>query len=461
MSLPTNGARSFPEDFVWGVASAAYQIEGAVADEGRGPSIWDTFSHRPGRVANGDTGDVACDHYHRWKEDLDLLVELGIPSYRFSVSWSRVLPDGRTRNQAGIDFYRRLAEGLRERGITPLMTLYHWDLPEALDEGGTRGWLERDTADRFAELALAMGEAVGDLVPTVSTLNEPMCSAFLGYATGEHAPGLTENALAYRAAHHLNLAHGRGVAALRSVLPAQAQVSLTVNPQHIEPASSHPGDIAAARHADAVANRIFLDPVLRGSYPADLLAGTAHLTDWSFVRDGDLAEISAPIDVLGVNFYNPSRVAAVAEGARPDRTWVGTDRARGVDIPGPATIMGWPIVPSALGALLVRLHEDYGLPMMVTENGCAGQDRVGADGRVHDDFRIDYVRGHLAAIADALATGADVRGYYLWTLLDNFEWAWGYDKRFGIVHVDFETQRRTPKDSAYWYRDVIRRGGPA
>ena len=451
-----SATRRLPEGFVWGVGSAAYQIEGGADADGRGRSIWDVFSHTPGRVAGGDTGDVACDHYHRWAEDLDLLRDLGIPAYRFSVAWPRVMPDGRTVNQAGIDFYRRLVEGLLERGITPLMTLYHWDLPEALDEGGTRGWLERDTADRFADYAAVMGRELGDLVPTVTTLNEPWCSAYLGYASGEHAPGLTDAGLSLRAAHHLNLAHGRGVAALRSVLPAGAQVSLTLNLHQLAPASEEVTDVEAARHVDAVANRVFLDPVLRGTYPQDLLEGTRHLTDWGFVQDGDLAEIHAPLDVLGVNFYNPVRIAAAAPG---EPSWPGTDRARSVDIPGPKTVMGWPIVPSALTDLLVRVHRDYAVPIVVTENGCSGQDEVGPDGQVHDDFRVAYIRDHVAAVADAVDAGVDVRGYYLWTLLDNFEWAWGYDMRFGIVHVDFATQRRTPKDSAAWYREVIRANG--
>jgi beta-glucosidase len=448
--------RTFPEGFAWGVASAAYQIEGGATEGGRGPSIWDTFSHRPGTVIGGDTGDVACDHFHRWPADLDLIAELGVPHYRFSVSWARVMPDGRTPNREGIDFYRRLVEGMRERGITPLMTLYHWDLPEALDEGGTAGWLARETADHFADFALLMGRELGDLVPTVTTFNEPWCSAYLGYASGEHAPGHTDNGLALRAAHHLNLAHGRAVTALRSVLPTSAEVSLTLNLHQLEAASQDPADLAATRHVDAVANRIFLDPVLRGSYPDDLLDGTRHLTDWSFVEAGDLEVINAPIDVLGVNFYNPTRIAAPVAG---EPTWPGTDRARAVDIPGPKTVMGWPIVPSALTDLLLRVHRDYGVPVVITENGCSGHDVVEADGQVHDEGRIDYLRGHLAAVADALGAGADVRGYYLWTLLDNFEWAWGYGKRFGIVHVDFETQRRTVKDSGWWYRDVVRRGG--
>ena len=384
------------------------------------------------------------------------MARLGIPNYRFSVSWSRVLPDGRTVNRAGVDFYRRLAEGLLERGITPLMTVYHWDLPAALDQGPEGGWLDRDVVDRFTDLALLLGRELGDLVSGATTLNEPWCSAFLGYAKGEHAPGGTDNALAYRAAHHLNLAHGRAATALRSVLPDTTEVSVTLNLHQVAPASDSDADRAAARHVDAVANRIFLDPMLRGTYPEDLIEGTRHITDWSFVRDGDLAEVHVPIDFLGINYYSPSRIEATPGG---DGTWPGTDRARGVDIPGPKTVMGWPVVPEALTDLLLRVNRDYAVPMVVTENGCAGNDALGPDGRVHDDFRIDYLRAHIGALADAIGAGADVRGYYLWTLLDNFEWAWGYDKRFGIVHVDFDTQVRTPKDSAQMFRDVIVHNG--
>ncbi|WP_310961526.1 GH1 family beta-glucosidase [Nocardioides terrisoli] len=448
---------SFPEGFRWGVASASYQIEGAVAADGRGPSIWDTFSHTPGRIDGDDDGDVACDHYHRWAEDLDLIRSLGIPAYRFSVAWPRVMPDGRTVNQAGLDFYDRLVDGMLERGIDPLLTLYHWDLPQALDVGEAGGWLDRDIADRFADFAVVVGKQLGDRVPAITTLNEPWCSAYLGYAKGEHAPGRTSSPLAYRAAHHLNLAHGRAAAALRSTLPAGAEVSVTLNLQQVQAASDRPEDLAAAAHADLVANRIFLDPMLRGGYPLELLEQTAHLTDWSFVADGDAEVICQPLDFLGVNFYNPVRICAPAAGLAP---YPGTDRACFVDIPGPHTVMGWPIQASGLTDLLLRVQRDHGIPMMVTENGTACADLPDGQGVVHDLDRIDYLHQHLTAVRDAIEAGADVRGYYLWTLLDNFEWAWGYDKRFGIVHVDFDTLSRTPKDSARWYADVIARNAP-
>jgi beta-glucosidase len=460
---------SFPQGFVWGSATAAYQIEGAVHADGRLPSIWDVFCQVPGTVTNGDTGDVACDHYRRMPADLDLMAELGLPSYRFSVSWPRVVPGGSGPvNEAGLDFYRRLVDGLLERGITPLLTLYHWDLPQALQFEG--GWTNRDTVARFAEYAEVVGRALGDRVPTITTLNEPWCTAFLGHASGVHAPGLTDNATALTVAHHLNLAHGRAVGVLRSVTPAQ--LSVTLNLAQVRPASDSEADLAAAEHVDRIANRIFLDPMLRGSYPAELLAETKHLSDWAFVADGDLAEISTGIDLLGINFYAPSAVAAATAEIRAQVTgrwvndpsqseagpspWPGTDLAYSVPQPGPYTAMGWPIVPEAFTDLLLRVHRDYPqVPMVVTENGAAFDDVVGPDGAVHDADRIDYVRRHLAAVHAAIERGADVRGYYLWSLMDNFEWAWGYSKRFGMVYVDYDSQRRIPKDSALWFRDVI------
>jgi beta-glucosidase len=462
----------FPQNFVWGSATAAYQIEGAANADGRLPSIWDVFCQVPGKVRNGDTGDVADDHYHRMTEDLDLMAALGLPSYRFSVSWPRVIPGGSGPvNNAGLDFYRRLADGLLERNITPLLTLYHWDLPQALQNDG--GWTNRDTVSRFVEYAEVIGHALGDRVPTITTLNEPWCSAFLGHASGVHAPGLTDNAAAISSAHHLNLAHGRASSALRAILPASSQLSITLNLAQVYPASDSAEDLAAARHVDGIANRIFLGPILRGSYPADLLETTRHITDWSFVADGDLADINAPIDLLGVNFYAPSRVTTASAGIRsqvtgrwvndPSQTeagpspWPGTDRAYSVPQPGPYTGMGWPIVPAAFTDLLLRVHRDYPeIPMVITENGAAFDDLVGPDGEVHDPERVEYVRRHLAAVHAAIEAGADIRGYYLWSFMDNFEWAWGYSKRFGMVHVDYHTLVRTPKDSALWFRDVIK-----
>ncbi|GAA4510173.1 GH1 family beta-glucosidase [Actinoallomurus oryzae] len=432
--------------FVWGAATAAYQIEGAADEDGRVPSIWDTYSRTPGRVRDGDTGDVATDHYHRWAEDVETMSALGLGAYRFSVAWPRI------HDRRGIDFYSRLVDALLERGIAPVATLYHWDLPQSLEDAG--GWPERDTAYRFAEYAERIGAALGDRVHTWTTLNEPWCSAFLGYASGVHAPGRTEPAAALAAAHHLNLAHGLAA----RVLPGR--VSVTLNLHHVR------GDAEAARKVDAVANRVFLGPMLDGAYPADLLENTAHITDWSFVRDGDEATIAAPLDVLGVNYYTPTLVRPW-EGGAPRATadghgdgtaspWVGCEDVEFVRQPGPYTEMGWSIDPTGLTELLLRLHRDHpSMPVMITENVAAFDDRVDADGRVHDQRRIDYLRDHLAAVGRAMEAGADVRGYFVWSLLDNFEWAHGYSKRFGIVHVDYATQERTWKDSAHWYRDHI------
>jgi beta-glucosidase len=457
---------TFPPGFVWGAATAAYQVEGAVDADGRRPSIWDTFSHRPGKVANGDTGDVACDHYNRLHADLDLMAELGLASYRFSVSWSRVVGDDDGRvNEQGLDFYRRLVDGLLERDIKPMMTLYHWDLPQWREDRG--GWLDRETAEHFADVALLLGKTLGDRVESISTLNEPWCSAFLGYGTGGHAPGRSDNGSAFTAAHHLNLAHGRAVSALRSVLPSSATLSVALNLMQVEPASDSEEDRDAAEHVDLVANQVFLEPMLRGRYPGRLIAETAEVTDWDFVMDGDLEIIAQPIDELGVNYYAPTRVSAVGgrflpadrgslHGPGATNIWPGTRRAQEDPAPGPRTNMGWPVVPAGLTRLLTYVGSRYpGTPLYVTENGAAYDDVPTADGKVHDPDRISYVRDHLAAVHDAVTQGVDVRGYYLWSFMDNFEWAWGFAKRFGVVYVDFDSLKRTPKDSAHWYRDVI------
>jgi beta-glucosidase len=471
MAPSTDAGRQFPRDFLWGTATAAYQIEGAANEDGRGPSIWDTFSHTPGRVLAGDTGDVADDHYHRWEDDLDLMVQLGVPAYRFSIAWPRIQPDGRGAvNQRGLDFYRQLVDGLHERGIEPVVTLYHWDLPQTLEDAG--GWPARDTAMRFGDYAEVIGAALGDRVDRWITLNEPWCSAFLGYASGVHAPGRTEPAAALAAAHHLNLAHGLGVQALRSVLPAGSSVSITLNLHLLRPASDDPADQDATRQLDAVGNRIWLGPVLDGAYPTDLLDDTAGITDWSFVRDGDTATIAEPIDLLGVNYYTPTVARRLRDGEAPQAShghgdsaespFVGCDRVAFVAPRGPVTAMGWPIDASGLEELLLQVHRAHpDLPLMVTENGAAFDDEVGADGQVHDPRRIDYLADHLEAVGRAIDAGADVRGYLLWSLLDNFEWAYGYSRRFGITHVDYDTQRRTVKDSGWWYRDVIAAGGLA
>ncbi|MFI7550112.1 GH1 family beta-glucosidase [Micromonospora sediminimaris] len=451
----------FPEGFVWGSATAAYQIEGAAKEDGRGPSIWDTYSHTPGRTLNGDTGDVAADHYHRWADDLDQVAALGLGAYRFSIAWPRVQPGGSgALNQAGVDFYSRLVDRLLELGIRPVATLYHWDLPQELEDAG--GWPARDTAARFADYAEKIVGSLGDRVHTWTTFNEPWCSAYLGYASGVHAPGRTEPAAALAAVHHLNLAHGLAGRVIRDLAPA-AQLSVTLNLHVIRPASGSAADADAARRIDALANRAFLGPMLDGAYPADLLADTAAVTDWSFVRDGDEATAAVPLDVLGVNYYSTTLVRAWdgvspksdsdGHGRSAHSAWVGSEQVEFLPQPGPYTAMGWNIEPAGLTGLLLRLHREYpDQPLMITENGAAFDDVVSPDGTIHDDRRIDYLHRHIAATHDAMAAGAAVRGYFVWSLLDNFEWAYGYDRRFGIIRVDYETQQRTWKDSAHWYR---------
>ena len=457
----------FPEGFVWGAATAAYQVEGAAAEDGRGPSIWDVYSHTPGKTLNGDTGDVAADHYHRMPADVALMKDLGLDAYRFSLSWSRIQPGGSGPvNRAGLDFYSRLVDELLAAGIDPVATLYHWDLPAELEEAG--GWPVRATAERFAEYARIVGEALGDRVHTFTTLNEPWCSAYLGYASGVHAPGRTEDAAALAAVHHLNLGHGLAGRVLREVAPS-AQLSLTLNVHLVRAASGSPEDADAVRRIDALANRAFLDPALKGEYPADLLADTASVTDWSFVQDGDTKAIAVPLDFLGVNYYSPAVVkrwdgtgdkdGADGHGASAATPWIAADDVEFVRLPGPYTAMGWPIDASGMTELLVRLGRDYpGTPMVVTENGAAFSDEVAEDGGVHDAERVEYLRTHVAAVADAVDAGADVRGYFVWSLLDTFEWGYGYDRRFGVVRVDYDTQERILKDSALWYRGLLAGG---
>lgn len=448
-------ALSFPPAFVWGTATAAYQVEGAAAEDGRTPSIWDVFSHTPGKVAGGDTGDVAADHYHRYKDDVALMRELGVHAYRFSVSWPRVIPGGiGTVNPRGIDFYSRLVDELLAASITPVITLYHWDLPIEL-EGG---WTSRDTAYRFADYAAVVADALGDRVHDWITLNEPWCSAFLGYADGEHAPGHHSPVEALTAAHHLLLGHGLAVDALRRRLSADDTVAITLNPGVVRPASASLEDRLAASKIDGLQTRMWADPVVNGRYPRDVLDFTSSVTDWSFVRDGDLNIISAPIDQLGLNFYNPGVVGATRPGDPPNegRLWPGCRDVRFVDMDGERTAMNWPVEETGLYELLMRFHRDYGLPLVITENGAAYNDTVAADGSVHDEARVSFLRRHLQQVHRAIADGADVRGYFVWSLIDNFEWAWGYDKRFGIVRVDFETQQRTVKDSGWFYSEVVR-----
>ncbi|MFD3308622.1 GH1 family beta-glucosidase [Streptomyces sp. NPDC058656] len=450
----------FTESFLIGAATASYQIEGAVNEGGRGPSIWDTFSHTPGKVLNGDSGDVADDHYHRLEEDLDLIAGLRIDAYRFSIAWPRIQPTGRgPSNPEGIAFYNRLIDGLLERGVKPVATLYHWDLPQALEDEG--GWVNRATSFAFAEYARIAGEAFGDRVAIWSTLNEPWCAAFLGYGEGTHAPGRTSHREALTAAHHLNLAHGLGLVALReTVSNPLAQYSVTLNTAYY--VGEGEGGDEAVRRLDGVANRIFTGPMLKGAYPEDLLADTAEITDWSFVLDGDETLINQPIDFLGVNYYftqyvtldpHANRVTTTGGTATP-----GADDVRIIEKPGPRTLYGWSITPEGLEGLLLSLTRQFpGLPLVITENGASFDDQVvikGGERRVHDPQRIDFLVRHFESARRAIDQGVDIRGYFVWSLLDNFEWSRGYKERFGLIHVDYETLTRTPKDSARWLSTV-------
>jgi beta-glucosidase len=436
----------FPDGFVWGVATAAYQIEGAVAQDGRGESIWDTFCRRPGAIRDGQTADVAADHYHRWREDVALMTELGVGGYRFSIAWPRVQPSGAgPACKAGLDFYDRLTDDLLARGIAPMPTLYHWDLPQPLEDAG--GWLARDTAYRFADYAGLVAARLADRIPLWITLNEPFIVTAFGYALGIHAPGRTLMLGALPTAHHQLLAHGLGAAALRAAGAPQVTIANSCSP--VWPASQSAADLAAAEAYDTLHNRLFQDPLLLGAYP-DLSAFGVGEEGLDCVRDGDLGLISQPLDALGINYYTPSRVSALPDSPLPFQL---------EPIPGyPVTAFGWPVVPAGLTELLTLFRDRYGErlpPVYITENGCSVDDEVDAAGGIEDQPRIRYLDGHIRAVADAIRGGVDVRGYLTWTLMDNFEWAEGYHQRFGLVHVDFATQRRTPKASFGWYRELI------
>ena len=447
-AAPTTGA-DFPPGFTWGAATASYQIEGAAQTDGRGPSIWDVFSHTPGRVLNGDTGDVACDHYARYADDVALMRELGLAAYRFSVAWPRVQPLGSGRvEQRGLDFYRRLVDELLDSGIAPWLTLYHWDLPQALQEEG--GWTSRDTAERFAEYAGIVYDALGDRVPHWSTLNEPWCSSLLSYQAGHHAPGERDGTRAARAVHHLLLGHGLAAGVLRERGCTDLGLTLNLNPVRGE-------DPDLVRKVDGQQNRMWLDAVLLGRYPDDVVADLEAAGAPLPVQDGDLDVISAPLDWLGVNYYFRSHVAGGSTAGEPS-PWIGGQDVVDVDPPVLTTAMGWGVEPDGLVELLTRLHDEWpAIPLVITENGSAWEDVVAPDGAVRDPDRVDYLLRHLEAASEAIGKGVDLRGYFAWSLLDNFEWSFGYDRRFGIVHVDYDTQVRTPKDSARAYAEVLRR----
>jgi beta-glucosidase len=460
--------RAFPEGFVWGSATSAYQVEGGAAEGGRTPSIWDTFCRTPGKVVGGANGDIACDQYHRYGDDVRLMTGLGLAAYRFSIAWPRIQPDGTGRpSEDGLDYYDRLVDSLLAAGICPAATLYHWDLPQRLEDAG--GWPARATAERFAEYAAIVADRLGDRVRTWFTINEPWCVAFLGYSAGVHAPGRTNAPDAFPATHHLLLGHGLAARAIRAAVP-QAEVSIALNVAVVHPRSDDPADLDAARRIDGLANRIFLGPIAGKGYPEDVQRDVAALTDFGFVHEGDLATIAEPIDLIGINFYQPVTVAAYrpgdergafdGHGAHDGGAWPGAVDVQFPEASGPRTAMGWVVDPAALRELLVRVDRDLpGLPIAVTENGAAYDDVPGADGSIDDPARTTYLRGHLGAILDAIDDGANVQGYYVWSLLDNFEWAWGYTRRFGVVHVDFETLERTVKSSGRFLGEVARSNG--
>jgi beta-glucosidase len=433
----------FPADFVWGAATAAFQIEGSTTVDGRSDSIWDAFCRVDGAVANGDTGDPGAGHYNLMADDVALMASLGLGAYRFSVAWPRVRPDGGAVNPQGMAFYDRLVDTLLQHGITPWLTLYHWDLPQKLEELG--GWANRDTAHRFAEYTATVTECLADRVVHWTTLNEPWCAAFLGYAGGIHAPGRTDPEAATAAVHHLMLGHGLGLQVIRENVPeALAGIALNLFPvAPLDPADE--SDVDAARAVDGLQNRVFLDPVFDGHYPTDVLPGLADL-----VQPGDMDLISGPIDFLGVNYYRDYVVSGHGEPVFPSE-WVGAEHVAFPPRDLPLTDSGWEVTPDGLTTLLVSLA-DRGVPVYVTENGAAYPG-------IEDDERVSFLDSHLRAALAAVEQGADLRGYFCWSLLDNFEWAEGYAKRFGLVHVDFATQVRTAKRSAHWYAQVIANNG--
>lgn len=427
--------KKFPPGFVWGVATSAYQIEGAANEDGRGPSIWDTFSHTPGTTFQGHTGDVACDHYHRYPQDIELIAGLGVNAYRFSIAWPRVQPAGKGAwNQKGLDFYDRLVDGLLAKGIAPHATLYHWDLPQALQDEG--GWGVRDTADRFADYADVMGQRLGDRLATLCTHNEPWCTAHLGHRIGQFAPGARDPQLAIQVAHHLLLSHGKALLAMRAS-GVKAPLGIVLNQSSVTPATASAADAALAEREYALFVRWFMDPIFLKRYPT-----APGVSIYPVTHENDFDVIAQPLDFLGINYY--TRIWASSE--EPPRP---APNLQGV------SDMGWENYPQGLTELLLQDHREYKLPpVYITENGTACADRL-VDGRVKDTERIEYMRSHLEAIRVAMAAGVDVRGFFYWSLLDNYEWNSGYDKRFGLIHVDYETQQRTPKDSAGWYRNFI------
>jgi beta-glucosidase len=453
--LAARAAAELPADFVWGAATSAYQIEGALTADGRGPCIWDTFASTPGKTWHGESGDPGCDHYHRYAEDVRMMADIGLGAYRFSVAWPRIQPTGRgPANAAGVGFYDRLVDALLAAGIDPWVTLYHWDLPQELQDQG--GWSARDTAYRFAEYTALVADALSDRVRHWSTLNEPWCSVFLGHVSGRHAPGIQDPVIAVRTVHHLLLGHGLAVAALRS--RGAADIGITMNLASAEPTDHSPGAHEAARVVDGQQNRVFLDPLLRGRYPDDVIGDFARAGAQLPIVGDDARIIAAPINWIGVNYYAPSLVAAGSStvGNGDPSPFIPGNAVSHVEATQDVTALGWPVRPRSFATLLRRLHRDYpGTPLFIHENGAAYHDTVSADGSVDDPDRRGYIARHIDAVRAVVRDGVDVRGYFVWSLMDNYEWSEGYRMRFGIVHVDFATQRRTLKSSARWYSSLI------
>lgn len=437
---------SFPKDFVWGAATASYQIEGAWDEDGKSESIWDRFSHTPGNVDNGDTGDIACDHYHRWRDDIALMKEMGLKAYRFSIAWPRILPAGRGKiNQAGIDFYSQLVDALLEAGIEPYVTLYHWDLPQVLQDEG--GWPVRMSVDAFVEYADVLSRALGERVKNWITFNEPFVSAVVGYLEGRHAPGGKDQHQALAASHHLLLSHGKAVPVIRRNSP-QANVGIALNMGPQVPASQSAADRTRATWMDGFINRWFLDPLVGRNYPHDMVIAFGDTMD--FMQAGDLEKIAVPVDFVGINYYTRgiARSSQVSEEENAKREVFPNDER---------TDMGWEVYPEGIYNLLGRLYFDYDFPAIyITENGAAYPDLIGSDGQVDDPARLSYIKRHLQQVHRAIEIGAPVKGYFAWSLMDNFEWSYGFTKRFGLIYVDYETQQRIPKSSARWYAQVVR-----
>jgi len=440
----------FPDGFAWGTATAAYQIEGAITEDGKGESIWDRYSHTPGTIDDGSTGDIACDHYHRWQDDIALMAGLNLNAYRFSIAWSRVLPEGHGKlNTAGLDFYERLVEGLLAQGITPFVTLYHWDLPQALQDRG--GWENRDTAYYFGDFAEAAAQRLGDRVKHWITLNEPQVVVYEGHVNATKAPGKRDRSLIVPVAHHLLLAHGIAVQVLRTETPPDSEIGITLNISHIEPATDREEDVAAARILDGMHHRWFLDPIYSGTYPEDAAEALRYSPD--MIRMGEMETINNPLNFLGVNYYTRLRVKAGAGGATDPQV---------VPPSGALTTMGWEVYPQGLREMLTGVHEDYQFPKLyVTENGAAYPDTVDAQGEVHDPERTRYLRAHFGEARAAIAAGVPLEGYFVWSLLDNFEWKRGFVPRFGVAYTDYPTQRRIVKDSGKLLARVAATNGGA